>query len=231
MGLELLPPLLQGLGVTIAMTAVATAVALLLGIVLCALRTSALRVLSLPALLLIAVLRNTPLLLQLLFWYFGASQWLPNALRQALLQAGSHCWPGFETLVAVLGLSIYSMAFVAEELRAGLAAVPRGQGIAAAVLGLTPRQAWRHVVLPQAWRIARQPLIGQVMNIAKNSSLAMAIGVAELAYRTRQVESQTFRSFEVYAWSTVLYVLLVAAIGAYGQWRGRHDHLRLQARG
>lgn len=230
MELTLLRPLLSGLSVTLGLTLAASIAACLLALPLCMARIGRAPFASAPASVVIAVLRNTPLLLQLLFWYFGVSQWLPAAFRRWLLSTDDGIWPTYETLVALVGLAVYSAAFIAEELRAGLAAVPSGQRRAAVALGLTPSQIWRHIVLPQAWRIVRQPLTGQWMNIAKNSSLAMAIGVAELAYNTRQVESQTFRSFEVYAWSTLLYVLVALAIGGYGHWRGRHDALRMQVR-
>lgn len=77
----------------------------------------------------------------------------------------------------------------------------------------------RHVVLPQALKIAMPPLLGQYMNIIKNSSLAMAIGVAELSYASRQVETETLRTFQAFGVATVLYIAIIALIEAWGMWR------------
>src|SRR5690606_11441268 len=134
---------------------------------------------------------------------FGAAALLPSAWRQWLNSAHHWelaswgpglSWPSFEVLAGFVGLTLYSAAFMAEEFRAGVRGVPAGQVVAARALGLRPIQVWRHVVLPQAVRIALPPLLGQVMNVVKNSSLTMAIGLAELSYAARQVETETFRT-------------------------------------
>ena len=77
----------------------------------------------------------------------------------------------------------------------------------------------RYVVLPQAVRIAMPPLLGQYMNVVKNSSLTMAIGVAELSYASRQVESQSLQPFEAFGVATILYIAIIAVMEAFGQWR------------
>ncbi|PFH12919.1 amino acid ABC transporter permease [Burkholderia sp. JKS000303] len=176
--------------------------------------------------------RNTPLLVQLLFWYFGVASLLPdtwtawlNARHEVSMGPLTLAWPSFEFVAGWIGLSAYTAAFVAEECEAGLRGVRRAQHDAAAALGLKPLQSLRYVVLPQAVRIALPPLFGQYMNLVKNSSLAMAIGVAELSYASRQVETETFKTFAAFGVATVLYVAAVAAIeaGAYAatQWRDR----------
>lgn len=100
----------------------------------------------------------------------------------------------------MIGLILYSTPFIAEELRAGIYGVKQGQNFAALALGLSDWQAMRYVVLPQALKIAMPPLLGQYMNIVKNSSLTMAIGVAELSYVSRQIESQSLQTFTALAW-------------------------------
>jgi len=87
-----------------------------------------------------------------------------------------------------------------------------GQHQAAAALGLTRFAAFRYVVLPQAVRIATPPLAGQYMNVIKNSSLTMAIGLAELSYSSRQVETETLKTFQSFGMATVLYIVAIAAI-------------------
>ncbi len=169
----------------------------------------------------VVAFRNTPLLVQLLFWYFGAATLLPDAVMQWL--NAPHVvhivwfdvrWPSFEFVAGWVGLTLYSTAFIAEEFQAGLRGVAAGQHHAAAALGLTPLQAFRFVVLPQAVRISIPPLFGQYMNVVKNSSLTMAIGLAELSYASRQVETETFKTFAAFGVATVLYVGAVAVIEA-----------------
>ncbi len=84
----------------------------------------------------------------------------------------------------------------------------------------------RYVVLPQALKIAMPPLLGQYMNIIKNSSLAMAIGVAELSYASRQVETETLRTFQAFGVATLLYIFIIALIEAWGMWRQQRTVVR-----
>lgn len=224
--------LLQGFGVTIALTLCAGIPATLLGFVLCVARLAPSRWLSWPVMSFMSLLRNTPLLAQLFFWYFGVASLLPDATK-AWLNASHRLelvlfdlrWPPYEYLAAFIALTTFTSVFIAEEFRAGVRAVGAGQRGAAAAIGLTPRQAWRWVVLPQALRNAFQPLVGQWLNLVKNSSLTMAIGVAEISYRARQVETETFRAFEAFAVATLLYLLLALAMESGGHaWQRRHWH-------
>ena len=169
---------------------------------------------------------NTPLLVQLFFWYFASGEILPQALKIWLntpheieLAGLTLAWPSFEFIAGWFGLTLYSAPFIAEELRAGIAGIGRQQKSAALALGLTPWQSMRYVVLPQAVRIAMPPLLGQYMNVVKNSSLTMAIGVAELSYASRQVESQSLQTFEAFGVATILYIAIIAVMEAFGQWR------------
>lgn len=171
------------------------------------------------AALYVLVFRNSPLLVQLLFWYFGAAVLLPpswmawlNAPHALAAGAFSLAWPPFEFVAGWVGLTCYSTTFVGEEVRAGLRGVPAAQHQAAAALGLTPLAAFRYVILPQALRIATPPLAGQYMNIVKNSSLTMAIGLAELSYMSRQVDTETFKTFQAFGAATVLYIATIAVI-------------------
>ncbi|HBN9933328.1 TPA: amino acid ABC transporter permease [Pseudomonas aeruginosa] len=178
------------------------------------------RLLSWPARAYLALFRNTPLLVQLFFWYFGVPALLPEALVSWLNtphETPLLDWPSFEFLAGAWGLTLYTSAFVAEEFRAGIASVRPEQRAAGLALGLTQRQVWRVVVLPQALRTALPPLLGQYMNALKNSSLAMAIGLAELSYASRQVETETFKTFQAFGIATLLYIGAIALIEAFGQ--------------
>ncbi|WP_116138306.1 amino acid ABC transporter permease [Trinickia diaoshuihuensis] len=169
----------------------------------------------------VLVFRNSPLLVQLLFWYFGAATLLPpnwmgwlNSAHSFNLGPITLTWPSFEFVAAWVGLTCYSATFIGEEFRAGIRGVKPAQYQAAAALGLTPFAIFRYVILPQALRIATPPLAGQYMNIVKNSSLAMAIGLAELSYTSRQVDTETFKTFQAFGAATVLYIVTIAAIEA-----------------
>lgn len=204
--------------------------ATLLGLVLAALRDSTSRWLSWPAAGYSVFFRNTPLLVQLFFWYFGAGQLLPRSWMEWLnrshdLVIGSITlsWPSFEFLAGLLGLTLYSSAFVAEEIRSGIRGVAQGQKYAATALGMNAWQSMRFVIFPQAIRIAFPPLLGQYMNIVKNSSLTMAIGVAELSYQSRQVETETLRTFQSFAVATLLYILVIAIMESWGMWRQQRN--------
>ncbi|MBU6525015.1 amino acid ABC transporter permease [Ralstonia pickettii] len=212
--LQPLPPrylgwMLEGFGMTLLVSAAAIAGGLVIGLLLTALRASAQPWLHLPARALVAFLRKTPLLVQLFFWYFGAAQLLGEDVVGAITGWGGiavGAWrlpaPSFEFLAATFGIALYAGAFFSEELRAGIRAVPRE---AALSLGFTPRAAFLRVVLPQALRVSALPLLGQCANTIKNTSLAMGIGLAELAYSARQVETDTLLAFQAFAVATVLY--------------------------
>ncbi|BBP83474.1 amino acid permease [Pseudomonas sp. Pc102] len=193
--------------------------------------------LSWPARAYLSVLRNTPLLVQLFFWYFGVPALLPedwvfwlNLPHERALGPLTLAWPSFEFLAAALGLSLYTSAFIAEELRAGIASVRPQQAEAGLALGLRPAQVWRCIILPQALHTALPPLFGQYMNALKNSSLAMAIGLAELSYASRQVETETFKTFQAFGIATLLYLGAAIAIEVAGTLIHQHRrHVRGEA--
>ncbi|MEF2237964.1 amino acid ABC transporter permease [Pseudomonas aeruginosa] len=222
---ELLAPqylrwLLDGFLLTLGLALLSCLLATLIGAPLAIARLSRRRLLSWPARAYLALFRNTPLLVQLFFWYFGVPALLPEALVSWLNtphETPLLDWPSFEFLAGAWGLTLYTSAFVAEEFRAGIASVRPEQHAAGLALGLTQRQVWRVVVLPQALRTALPPLLGQYMNALKNSSLAMAIGLAELSYASRQVETETFKTFQAFGIATLLYIGAIALIEAFGQ--------------
>ncbi|MBG4967468.1 amino acid ABC transporter permease [Pseudomonas aeruginosa] len=222
---ELLAPqylrwLLDGFLLTLGLALLSCLLATLIGAPLAIARLSRRPLLSWPARAYLALFRNTPLLVQLFFWYFGVPALLPEALVSWLNtphETPLLDWPSFEFLAGAWGLTLYTSAFVAEEFRAGIASVRPEQRAAGLALGLTQRQVWRVVVLPQALRTALPPLLGQYMNALKNSSLAMAIGLAELSYASRQVETETFKTFQAFGIATLLYIGAIALIEAFGQ--------------
>ena len=186
--------LAHGLLLTIAVSAAALALALVLGTLVGTLATLRARAWRLAAAAFVEMTRNVPLLFHL---YLGD-------VGLAFLRL-----PPF--LCAVLGLAIYSAAYVAEVVRAGIAAVPRGQTEAALALGVSPGKVLRLVVYPQALRIIAPSLASLFSQLIKDSSLASVITVGELSFAASAIESDTFRSFEIYITVALLYLALVTA--------------------
>ncbi len=223
MGLRYLGWLLQGFGVTLVLSAAVCAAGSTLGITVACLRAvggGPFRALMAGY---VGIIRNTPLLVQLFVWYFGVAAVLPPGLTAWLNTSHNVAigpavlpWPAYETVAGFIGLTLYAAAYIAEECRAGLNAVRPGQIAAALALGLTPIQAFRHIALPQALRIAWLPMVGQYLATIKNTSLTMTIGLAELSYASRQVETETFLAFQAFAIATLLYVLAVSGVEAAG---------------
>lgn len=235
---ELLAPkylqwLWQGFQMTIWLSLLVCVVSTLAGVLVCIARLEGNRVLSFVSRSYLSVFRNTPLLVQLFFWYFGAAAFLPdgamewlNTPKELSLFGAALPWPSFEFIAGFWGLTLFSSAFIAEEFRAGVQGVGAGQRLSGAALGFTRWQLWRWVIMPQAWCNAFSPLVGQYMNVVKNSSLTMAIGLAELSYASRQVETETFKTFQAFGIATLLYVLLVAVIEVVSLMVQRHRRLR-----
>ena len=194
--------IIQGLLITLKISAISIILSLLLGTIVTTLRMTKIRVLEWICLSYIEFFRNTPLLVQIFFWYFGSYVIFPDSVNQWLY---AH---DYEFAIGVLSLSIYTAAFIAEEIRAGIFAIPKNQLEASRATGLSFIQAYRYVILPQAFRIIIPPLISQFLNLIKNSSLVMTIGVMDLTYMTRQIESYSFRGFEAFTVATLLYIAI-----------------------
>jgi polar amino acid transport system permease protein len=146
------------------------------------------------------------MLVQILVWYFGVPQLLPESIK-LWINVGNT-----EFFFATIALGLNSGAFISEDLRSGLRAIPHTQQEAAWSIGLTHLQSLRYVILPQGIRVALPALLNQALLLFKNSSLAMAIGVHELLYRTRQIDNLTFRTFDVFLIATILYLLGTLAL-------------------
>lgn len=200
--------LIAGLYTTLKLAGISIALALALGLVIAVLRLSPLPPLRALALGYLEFIRNTPLLVQIFFWYFGAYQVLPTAVNDWLNRGN------VEFGAAVIALTFYTAAFIAEDIRSGIRAIPREQMEAARAAGFTYLGAMRYIILPQAIRHTVPPLINQFLNLTKNSSLAMTIGVAELTYQARQIESYTFKGFEAFTAATLVYLALSLVITA-----------------
>ena len=194
--------IIQGLIITLKISAISIVLSLLLGTVVTTLRMTKIRILEWITFSYIEFFRNTPLLIQIFFWYFGSSMIFPESLNQWLY---AH---DYEFAVGVFSLTLYTAAFIAEEIRSGIISIPKEQMESSRATGLSFVQAMSYVVLPQAFRIVIPTLISQFLNLIKNSSLVMTIGVMDLTYMTRQIESYSFRGFEAFTVATLLYIAI-----------------------
>ena len=148
----------------------------------------------------VELFRNIPLLVQIFLWYFVVPKIFP-AFQQV---------PGF--VLVVLGLGFFTSARIAEQFRAGIQALPRGQRYAAMAMGFSTWQSYRYVILPMAFRIILPPLTSESMNLLKNSSVAFAVSIAELTMFAMQAQEETSRGIEIYLAVTALYALSAFAV-------------------
>jgi polar amino acid transport system permease protein len=200
--------LVSGLVTTLKLSAVSIILAFLLGLVIAVMRMAHSKPVRWIAHAYLEFFRNTPLLVQIFFWYFGSYKILPMAVNDWLNKTG------FEFAAAVIALTIYTSAFIAEDIRSGVLSIPKEQGEAARSAGFSYLRSMQYIILPQAVRITIPPLVNQFLNVVKNSSLAMTIGVMEITYQARQVESYTFKGFEAFTAATVVYLTISIVITA-----------------
>jgi glutamate/aspartate transport system permease protein len=210
--------LLSGLGWTLGTALAAWLIALALGSAVGTLRTMPYTWVVRLGNAYVELFRNIPLLVQMFLWYFVLPELLPSALGNAMKQMAppwASYWP------AVLCLGFYTSARVAEQVRAGIQSLPRGQRMAGTALGLTLGQTYRHVLLPQAFRIILPPLTSEFMNIIKNSAVALTIGLMELTARARSMQEFSFQVFEAFTAATLLYVMITLIVVFGMRWLER----------
>ena len=196
--------LIVGLGWTLATALSAWVIALVIGATVGTLRTTPIRWVVRLGNAYVEIFRNVPLLVQMFLWFFVLPELLPRALGDAVKQMPPP-WGSF--LPAVLCLGIYTSVRVAEQVRAGIQSLPRGQLMASTALGLTLPQSYRYVLLPMSFRIIMPPLTSEFLNIIKNSSVALTIGLLELTGRARSMQEFSFKVFEAFAAATVIYLI------------------------
>jgi glutamate/aspartate transport system permease protein len=148
----------------------------------------------------VELFRNVPLLVQIFIWYFVVPKMFPP-MKEV---------PGFVLVVFALGF--FTSARIAEQVRAGVQALPRGQRYAGMAMGFTTAQTYRYVILPMAVRIIIPPLTSESMNLLKNSSVAFAVSIAELTMFAMQAQEETSRGIEVYLAVTALYAVSAFAV-------------------
>ncbi|SHI24491.1 amino acid ABC transporter permease [Pollutimonas bauzanensis] len=204
--------ILRGVATTLEMTALAWLIAFALGSLLTVLRTLQIRVLDYLIVLYIAFHRNVPMLVHILLWYFGIAAIVPAFINDRINFLGG------EFFYSTIAIGLVTAAYVSEDLRSAIRSIPHGQMEASRTLGLSYLRSMRKVILPQAFIISIPTLTNQTLLLFKNTSLAMAIGLIELTGAGREIESATFKTFEVYLVVTVIYLsisLVLMFVGAY----------------
>ncbi|RZL96647.1 MAG: amino acid ABC transporter permease [Variovorax sp.] len=207
--------LLHGLELTLKIAVGSWLLAMTIAVVLLVVRLTANPLAERAVAAYVSYHRNVPTLVQLMLWYFGIFSLLPEGL-QAWLSAHNA-----EALISVIALGLCQAAYFSEDMRSGLRAIAPGQSEAARALGHGYISAMRHVMLPQAVRNAVPALVNHTVSLFKNSSLAMAIGVAELTHAVKEIESQSFRTFEAYSVATAMYLLISLLLMVIGAWFAR----------
>ena len=202
--------LLEGALVTLELSALSLVLALILGFAFGVLRWSSIGFLKPICWLYVEFLRNTPPLVQILFWYFSATVILPTSVILVLREYG------FQFVAATFALGLYHSSFIAEIVRGGLNAIPRGQYEAAQAIGFSLPQTIRSILLPQLLRIIAPTLTSEAVSLVKNTSMALAIGVAEITYQARYIDYSAFRGVEALMVVTAFYLVLCLAIAGLG---------------
>jgi His/Glu/Gln/Arg/opine family amino acid ABC transporter permease subunit len=198
--------LLQGVLMTLEISALAWLLAVALGILSGALRTVPFRPLRAVATFYVEFFRNVPLLVWMFFWYFGVPPLLPAAVQEWLFSHGAEFWAG------MFALGVYHGARFSEVMRSGIQSIPRTQFEAAQAMGFTTWQVYRLVILPVALRLIVPPATSESLNLLKNSSVALTISVAELTFQTRQIETYTAKAIEALTAGTLIYLGLCLSI-------------------
>ncbi|HUP98524.1 MAG TPA: amino acid ABC transporter permease [Usitatibacter sp.] len=218
-GMTYLGWLASGTMWTLLVSIFAWIIAFSLGSVLGVVRTTPLRIPRAIATAYVEVFRNVPLLVQMFLWYFVMPEIVPERLGTWLKQelpnlvelpfAQFSMW---EFTAAVLCLGLYTASRVAEQVRAGVQSLPKGQTNAGLAMGYTLPQVYRYVLLPMAYRLIIPPMTSEFLTIFKNSSTALTIGVLELTAQSRQISEYTFKTFEAFTAATLIYIVITLTV-------------------
>ena len=217
--------ILTGLRNTVVLTVIAMLVGLVLGVVLAVGKDSRNPVVSSACSLYIGFFRGTPLLVQLIFWFNLAALY-------PVLSLGVPFGPAFVTLnanaiitsfvAAILGLGLNEAAYMAEIVRAGLQSVDHGQTQAAQALGMTRRQIFRRIVLPQAMRVIIPPTGNETISMLKTTSLVSVIALPELLYASQIIYSRTYEVIPLLITASLWYLVLTGVLSIGQHYLERH---------
>lgn len=193
--------LFHGLRWTLAVGLSAWLIALVVGTLVGIARTFPGGFLARAASAYVDVLRSIPLIVQMFIWFFVAPDLLPPSAADAI-----KAWDRYNIVAAIACLAFYTSARIAEQVRAGVQAIPSGQLNAARALGMKTADAYRYVLIPVAFRNILPALTNEFVNIIKNTSVAFTIAVVELLAATKSMQETTFQVFEAFTAATIIYL-------------------------
>jgi polar amino acid transport system permease protein len=199
--------LIDGFMMTLKLSIIGIFLSFLIGSIVGLARVSGNFILSLSATYYVEFFRNIPLIVQMFFIYFSFTLTDSFPILETfgnMIGIDNHN----EFFSALIALITYTSTYIAEAVRAGIQTLPKGQMEAAKTIGMNYVQSMYYIVFPQAIKMVWGPITSQFLNLIKNSSLAMTIGVAELTFQTQEIDSLTFRGFEAATAVTILYLLL-----------------------
>ncbi len=194
--------LVIGLWITLKVSIIATIAGIIIGVIGGIARMSSNPTLKWTSIVYVEIIRGSPLMVQILIWYFV----LGTVINDLLAASGLGRLPAF--WYGVASLACFAGAYVTEIVRAGIQSIHRGQTEAARSLGMSYAQSMRHIILPQALRRILPPLAGQFISLIKDSSLLGIIAIRELTKAAREVVSSSLQPFEIYFLAAILYLVL-----------------------
>jgi polar amino acid transport system permease protein len=204
--------LLQGLWLTLKVSAIAIAIGIFIGIFAGLARISPNPAFRWTVITYVELIRGSPLLVQVFIWYFVIGTLINNILATQGLGQIPPLWFG------IIALAFFTGAYVAEIVRAGIQSIHRGQSEAAHSLGMTYAQTMRYIILPQAFRRIFPPLAGQFISLIKDSSLLGIIAIRELTKATREVVTSSLQPFELWFVCAILYLVLTFSLSMFLQY-------------
>jgi polar amino acid transport system permease protein len=212
--------LLMGLWLTLKLSLMATIFGVIIGVAGGLARISSNPALKWTVIVYVEIIRGSPLMVQILIWYFVLGTVINDLLATYGLGRLSAFWYG------VASLACFAGAYVTEIVRAGIQSIHRGQTEAARSLGMTYAQCMRHIVLPQALRRILPPLAGQFISLIKDSSLLGIIAIRELTKAGREAVSASLQPFEIYLVVAVLYLVLTFSLSMFVQHLERRSAIK-----
>lgn len=201
--LDYLPGFLLACEIVVEVTLLTIVLSWVFGLIAALAKSAPYRLIRLPAEFYIWFVRGTPTLIQIFMIYFGLPQ---LGLRLPPFLAG------------VVALALNEGAYIAEILRSGLGAIPRGQRESAVALGMSSFQSLRRIIIPQVIRITLPALTNEAITTLKNTSLLSTITVVELTLHTQMIIAQTFRPFEFYGLTAALYLAMTTLLTRIARW-------------
>jgi His/Glu/Gln/Arg/opine family amino acid ABC transporter permease subunit len=202
--------LIDGFMMTLKLSIIGIFFSFIIGSCIGLMRVSSNFLVSLSSTYYIEFFRNIPLIVQMFFIYFSFTLTDTFPMLETfgnMIGVQNHN----EFFSALIALITYTSTYIAEAVRAGIQTLPKGQMEASKTIGMNYIQSMYYIIFPQAIKIVWSPITSQFLNLIKNSSLAMTIGVAELTFQTQEIDSLTFRGFEAATAVTILYLFLTLA--------------------